>query len=259
VGSLLKLAKLDWPVPDFSTLCRRSSGLTVQIPYRQSTGALHLLVDSTGIKAAGEGEWSTRKHGASRPRSWRKVHLGIDAETMEVRAIEGERASATGPREPANGSRVGDGPMPPGLLAQIPPEEPIGQVTADGACDTRVCHDAIAARQASAVIPTRRNGRTWQETTPGAQARNERLASDETSGPIDLEIVERLSPTKSGGGQDAVPEAPRRTPHGPHLRPSDHRTPHPRRHPEPLHPPRHPRDDPRCITPMGIREASASD
>ena len=94
---------------------------------------MHLLIDSTGIKAAGEGEWSTRKHGASRTRSWRKVHLGIDAETLEVRAIEGEQVNATGPREPANGSRVGDGPMLPELLAQIPPEEPIGLVTADGA------------------------------------------------------------------------------------------------------------------------------
>jgi len=68
VTSLLKLVGLDWPVPDYSTLCRRSSGLAVRIPYRPSTGALHLLIDSTGIKAAGEGEWSTRKHGASRPR-----------------------------------------------------------------------------------------------------------------------------------------------------------------------------------------------
>jgi len=163
VASLLKLAGLDLPVPDFSTLCRRQKGLTVKIPYRPSTGALHLLIDSTGIKAAGEGEWSTRKHGASRPRSWRKVHLGIDANTMEVRAIE------------VTGSRVGDGPMLPELLAQIPAEEAIGLVTADGAYDTRPCHAAIAAREARAVIPTRRNGRPWKETTPGAHARNEIL------------------------------------------------------------------------------------
>ena len=51
VASLLKLAKLNWPVPDNSTLCRRQNDLTVTIPYRSSTGALHLLVDSTGIKA----------------------------------------------------------------------------------------------------------------------------------------------------------------------------------------------------------------
>jgi hypothetical protein len=93
VESLLRLAKLDWPVPDFSTLCRRQNGLTVTIPYRPSSGALHLLIDSTGIKVMGEGEWSCRKHGASRPRHWCKLHLGIDAETLEVRAIEGELAN----------------------------------------------------------------------------------------------------------------------------------------------------------------------
>ena len=170
VASLLKLAKLDWPVPDFSTLCRRQKDLTVAIPYRPSSGALHLLIDSTGIKAMGEGEWSARKHGASRPRHWCKLHLGIDAETLEVRAIE------------VSGSRVGDGPMLPKLLEQIPPEEPIGTVTADGAYDTRPCHAAIAARQATAVIPTRRNGRPWKETTPGARARNDILRASRRFG-----------------------------------------------------------------------------
>jgi hypothetical protein len=76
VASLLELAGLGWPVPDFSTLCRRQKALTVDIPYRPSTGALHLLIDSTGVKAEGDGEWSARKHGQSKPRDWRKVHLG---------------------------------------------------------------------------------------------------------------------------------------------------------------------------------------
>ncbi len=170
VASLLKLAKLDWPVPDFSTLCRRQNDLSVVVPYRPSTGALHLLVDSTGIKVMGEGEWSARKHGASRPRQWCKVHLGIDADTLEVRAIE------------VTGSRVGDGPMLPKLLEQIPPEEPIGTVTADGAYDTRACHAAVAAREATAVIPTRRNGRPWKESTLGAHARNNILRADRRFG-----------------------------------------------------------------------------
>ena len=182
VSSLLRLAKLNWPVPDYSTLCRRQNDLTVTIPCRPSTGALQLLIDSTGIKAMGEGEWSCRKHGASRPRQWCRVHLGIDAETLEVRAMEGEQANATGPREPANGSRVGDGPMLPKLLEQIPSHETIGTVTADGAYDTRVCHAAIAARQTAAVIPTRRNGRAWRETTPGAQARNDILRASRRFG-----------------------------------------------------------------------------
>ena len=151
----------DWPVPDFSTLCRRQKGLSVAIPYRQSTGALHLLIDSTGIKAEGEGEWFAKKHGPSKPRQWRKVHLGIGADMLEIRAIE------------ITGSRVGDAPMLPDLLDQIPADQPLGKVSADGAYDTRACHAAIAARNACAVIPARKNARPWLENTPGAQARND--------------------------------------------------------------------------------------
>ena len=64
-ASLLRLAKLDWPVPDFSTLCRRQKDLTVTLPDRQGSGALHRRIDSTGVQVMGEGEWSCRKHGAS--------------------------------------------------------------------------------------------------------------------------------------------------------------------------------------------------
>lgn len=89
---------LDWQAPDYSTMSRREKRLQVQITARPSRGGLHLLVDSTGIKMLGEGEWKTRKHGAEYRRQWRKVHLGIDAETLEIRAIE------------VTDNRVGEGP-----------------------------------------------------------------------------------------------------------------------------------------------------
>jgi hypothetical protein len=89
VASLLRMADLEhWPVPDYSTLCRRQKTVTIQIPYRRSDTPLNLLVDSTGVKMLGEGEWQVRRHGASRRRQWRNVHLAIDAETSEVRAVE---------------------------------------------------------------------------------------------------------------------------------------------------------------------------
>ena len=62
--SLLRLAGLDWQVPDFSTVSRRRKHLAVTIGARPTTTGLHLLVDSTGIKMLGEGEWKTKKHGA---------------------------------------------------------------------------------------------------------------------------------------------------------------------------------------------------
>jgi hypothetical protein len=60
--SLLRLVDLDWEVPDFSMLCRRQKTLSVAIPYQGSKGPLNLLIDSTGIKVEGEGEWNARKH-----------------------------------------------------------------------------------------------------------------------------------------------------------------------------------------------------
>ena len=66
VASLLKLVDLDWPVPDLSTVCRRQRALAVQLPYRGGGGPLHLLIDSTGIKVRGEGEWPARKHGGAK-------------------------------------------------------------------------------------------------------------------------------------------------------------------------------------------------
>ena len=177
VESLLRLVGLNWTVPDFSTLSRRQKTLAVNIPYRGPKGPLHLLIDSTGIKVEGEGEWHARKHGGPKRRVWRKIHLKIDeGETdqkrprwgvfpanLEVRAVE------------ITGSHIGDAPVLPDLLGQIAVDERIGSVTADGACDTRKCHDAIADRGAHAVIPPRKNAKPWKTITAGAVARNEAL------------------------------------------------------------------------------------
>ena len=112
----------------------------------------------------------TRKHGGSKRRVWRKIHLGIDEQTLEVRAIE------------VTSSDVGDAPMLPELLAQIAPDEDIASVTADGAYDTRRCHDAIAERGAHAVIPPRKNAKPWKPDTAGAVARNEALRASKRLG-----------------------------------------------------------------------------
>ena len=116
VESLLRLAGLDWKMPDFSTVCRRQKHLRVKLPYRPSTTALNLLVDSTGIKFLGEGECKRKKHGADYRRQWRKVHLAIDAHTLDIRAIE------------VTDNGTGDAPMLPELLSQIPADEPIASV-----------------------------------------------------------------------------------------------------------------------------------
>ncbi|MDO5623983.1 MAG: IS5 family transposase [Pseudomonadota bacterium] len=162
VASILSMAGLNWPVPTYSTLSRRQQKLTVQLPYQASRAGLNLLVDSTGIKFVGEGEWKRKKHGADYRRQWRKVHLAIDADSLHVRAIE------------VTDNSIGDAPMLPELLGQIPADEPIASVSGDGAYDTQGCHEAIAERGAQAVIPPRKNAQLWKKAdTAGRQVRNE--------------------------------------------------------------------------------------
>ena len=163
VAGLLQQAGLDWPVPDASTLCRRQKTLAVQIPYRRADGPLNLLVESTGIKFLGDGEWQARKHGVQGRRQWRKVHLAMDPATSDIRAVE------------FTPSRDGDSPVLPELLDQVPQDEPIGTVTADGAYDTRRCHTAVLEREAVPIIPIRKNGRPWKDDGPAARVRNEIL------------------------------------------------------------------------------------
>jgi hypothetical protein len=103
-------------------------------------------------------------------RVWRKIHIGIDEQTLEIRAVE------------ITGSNTGDAPMLPYLLNQIPRDQHIGSVTADGASATRRCHNAIADRGASAVIPPRRNAQPWKPTTAGAIARNDALRASKYMG-----------------------------------------------------------------------------
>ena len=240
VASLLKLAGLDWPVPDFSTLCRRQRTLAVQLPYRGSGDPLHLLVDSTGIKVRGEGEWHARKHGGAKRRVWRKVHLAVDEATLEVRAVE------------ITGCGVGDAPMLPSLLDQIPEGEPIASVTADGAYDT-VRRRARTGGAAPAHLPGRnrepRRGRrhsaaskrqALEEGQPRRGGEERGSARHRTRGPHDLAEVERLPPPQPRRNQDELHEAPRPEAHGPRLRPPDSRTPSPHRHPQPLHRTRYP-------------------
>jgi hypothetical protein len=142
----------------------------VNIPHRGSQGPLHLLIDSIGIKVGGKGEWNARKHGRTKRRVWRKVHLGVDEQTLEIRAVE------------VTSSDTGDAPMLPKLLGQIPADQKIVSVTADGAYETRKCHDAIAGCGAHAVIPPRKNAKPWKAITAGAVARNEALQASKYLG-----------------------------------------------------------------------------
>jgi len=146
--SVFALLEVTLPVPSYSTLSRRAADLTVALGALPRTTPLHLVIDSSGFKVYGEGEWKVRQHGWSKRRTWRKLHLGVDEATGEIVAAVASEAG------------VSDDAALPDLLAQV--EGDLSQVSGDGAYDKRHCYDALAERGAKAVIPPRRNAKIWQ-------------------------------------------------------------------------------------------------
>jgi len=79
LGSLLRILGLDHlPIPDHTTLSRRAQSLDVASRASRHPGAIHLIVDSTGLQIVGEGPWAAAKHGTRGTRDWRKLHVGVD-------------------------------------------------------------------------------------------------------------------------------------------------------------------------------------
>ena len=141
--SIADVLGVDIAIPDHTTLSRRGGGLTILPKRLDRAEPLHLLVDSTGLKIYGEGEWLDQKHGIRSRRRWRKLHLGIDAVTHEIVASE------------LTPDDVGDVSEMPALLDQIGRE--IASMTADGAYDGEAVYDAVAERhpEAAVIIPPR--------------------------------------------------------------------------------------------------------
>ncbi len=106
--SLRTLAFPTLPVPNYTTLSRRAQNLNVVLPVSRTGEPLHLVIDSTGLKLYGEGEWKVRKHGWSKQRTWRKVHLAMDANTGQICAALMTHQD------------VGDGEVLADLFDQIP-------------------------------------------------------------------------------------------------------------------------------------------
>src|SRR5690349_5205173 len=167
IGSVLRLLGLDLAVPDHTTLSRRAGTLEVPRP-RPTGGPLHLLVDSTGLRLSGPGEWLVEKHGTKTRRAWRKLHLGVDADTGRIEAAELTASDAD------DGSRVGP------LLDQL--EGAVASLTGDGAYDREDVYGAVAERhpEAAVVVPPRKDAvpSGTAETTPTQRDRHLRLIAE---------------------------------------------------------------------------------
>ena len=178
IGSVIGLLGLDLAVPDHTTLCRRAETLEVPRPKPRGdgagggagrdTGPMHLLVDSTGLKLYGAGEWLVEKHGTKRRRSWRKLHLGVDAETGRIVA-----ATLTD-RDEDDASQVGP------LLDQV--ADPVASFTADGAYDQESVYAGVAERHpgADVVVPPRSTAvpSATAETAPTQRDRHLQLIAE---------------------------------------------------------------------------------
>ena len=145
-------------VPDYTTFCRRQQRLEVRIPRRvPQDRSLHLVIDSSGLKIHGEGEWKRRMHGPGARRRWRKLHLAMDPESGQAMACV------------LTADFVTDDQVLPELLEQVS-DVPLASVTGDGAYDTRACHAAVMKRGAHPLFPPREGATEWEDDHPRTAA-----------------------------------------------------------------------------------------
>ncbi len=146
--SLVKLMDVQIEIPDYTSLQKRAVKLQVGLNVQSTDGGRDIVIDSTGLKVYGEGEWKTRMHGVSKRRTWRKVHIAIDPKTGEIVAEE------------LTGNDVHDGSQVDAILDQI--EDPIERFYGDGAYDQRKVYESLEWEAAEPVIPPRKNAQLWQ-------------------------------------------------------------------------------------------------
>jgi hypothetical protein len=162
VRSVFVMLNIHLPVPDHSTLSKRGKSFVVSLP-RNSNGPMNLVLDSTGLKIYGEGEWKVRKHGYSKHRTWRKLHVGTNPDNGEIQVAV------------LTGNNTSDDAVVKEMLAQI--EQTLLSCAADGAYDKRKVYDALNEHSAEVeiLIPPRKNAHIWQH----ANSKEERLKRDE--------------------------------------------------------------------------------
>lgn len=157
VASLFALLGVSLPVPDYSTLSRRQGSLEVSLCARKKKKEgdeeeeVHVVLDSTGLKVYGPGEWAQKKHGEKRRRTWRKLHLAVDPKTGEITATRlGE-------------NKEHDSAQAAPLLEETQDNRGrVDRVGGDGAYDKWRCYDAVAAHGATPVIPPQKNAKIRQ-------------------------------------------------------------------------------------------------
>lgn len=169
VDSIFRKMVLPLRCPDYSLVSKRSKTVNISIKTPTRGEISHLVIDSTGLKVFGEGEWKVRQHGADRRRIWRKLHLAADSATHEIICADLSLSGTT------------DAQALPGLINQT--HRKIREASADGAYDTRYCHDALQRKKIRPLIPPRSGAQYWSEKY---HERNHAVANQHLSGSNDV-------------------------------------------------------------------------
>ena len=169
VDSIFTLMALPLRCPDYSLVSKHAKSVNISIKTPTQGEISHLVIDATGLKVFGEGEWKVRQHGADRRRVWRKLHLAADGVTHEIICADLSLSGTT------------DAQALPGLINQT--HRKIREASADGAYDTRNCHDALLRKKIRPLIPPRNGAQYW----PGRyHERNHAVANQHLSGGNDV-------------------------------------------------------------------------
>ncbi len=165
IDSIFTLMDVPLRCPDYTSVSKRAKSVNVSFKTPTRGEIAHLVIDSTGLKVFGEGEWKVKKHGKERRRIWRKLHLAVDGKIHEIICAD------------LSLNNVTDSEAFPGLIRQT--HRKIKAAAADGAYDTRLCHDELRRKKISALIPPRKGAGYW----PGEYAdRNRAVANQRLSG-----------------------------------------------------------------------------
>jgi len=143
--SLVELMQIELDIPDYTSLAKRAAKMGVSLDIAKHTGRIDVVVDSTGLKVFGEGEWKMRKHGKSKRRTWRKLHLAVNPDTHEIEA------------ETLTENSCDDASQVDALLDQV-----VGKINGfygDGAYDKWKVYETLGHRRIKAIVPPQRNAK----------------------------------------------------------------------------------------------------
>ena len=143
--SMLPHIQADIFLPTYSLICKRASKLEALLPRLSSRRPKVVLLDATGIKVYGEGEWKVKMHGVSKRRKWIKLHIAVDEKTQEIIRLEVTKGHEA------------DCKVGPKIIENLP--KSVDTVIGDGGYDTKRCRQAIYQMGAKELIPPRKNSR----------------------------------------------------------------------------------------------------